>query len=158
MTERLALRELKRTDWSTVHVMAGPATAVPGVIEKLLAATTAEEANQLYWKLENSVVVQYGLFDSAVPLVSVLLAAIIEPLADPVRTSVLELLFQIAMGEGELDEYGNSELGNLCRERAREGLWLLYGQLASRDREVIIEILEVIEPDKERLRSLTEAD
>ncbi len=149
----LATLEIERIDWSSRRTVGGFAVAIPGALKALLEARTAEDATKAYWKLENHVVVQGQLFDAALAVVPVLLAALAEPSPGYVRVTCVELLFQIVHGEAHTLEVvaGNAALGAQCRDAAREGLWLLYRELLSEQREGAREVIEVIERSPDRL-------
>lgn len=49
---------------------------------------------------------------------------------------------------------GNDGLGDACRAKAREGLWLLYRELLTGERDAAREILDIIDPEPDRLRSI----
>lgn len=88
--ERMSLAgaELSRHDWSALRCAGGPATDVPQELRGLLAATNGEERRKHYWKLDNNVVVQGNLYEAAVPVVSVLCAALADGNASPYAHSV----------------------------------------------------------------------
>lgn len=52
-------------DWRSLRTLIGPADFVPTVIDRLLTATTDDEASTAYWELDNRVVVQGQLFEAA---------------------------------------------------------------------------------------------
>ncbi len=142
-------------DWAALRVAGGLADKIPHALERLFRAKTPDEAESAYWGLENCVVVQGQLFEAAEDVVPVLLAALLEPSPSLVRISILELLFQIVSGDSHSEE-PDVALGEKCRLRAREGLWVLYGELKSTHfgwREAAAEIIEVIAPDSRRLPS-----
>jgi hypothetical protein len=124
-----------------------------------LSAATPGEADAAYWKLENHVVVQGQLFQAAESVVPVLLAALVEPRPEHVRASVLELLFQILAGHADETEVAlsNGGVADACKARAREGLWVLYGELQFGHREAAIECIELIETDPTRLAALRDS-
>jgi len=158
-TEPLIEFELSRVDWSQVRDITGPATHVPSSLRELFTARSSEDCEIAYWKLENVVVVQGQLYEAAVYVVPVLLAAI-AVLECPtfVRTTIFELLFQIVHGDSHEEEVlrGFTDLGDRCREKARHGLWLLFRETKSCHREAAIELLKTIEDDQSRLTFLEE--
>lgn len=152
----LAEIEIARTPWNTLRVMMGTAEHVPAALRQLLSATTAAEGDAAYWKLENRVVVQGQLYNSAEFVVPVLLAALLEPRPRHTTIGILELLFQIVSGQSHEDEVllGCADLGDRCKARAREGIWVLYGELMHGLRESAQEIVAVIETDPTRLDAI----
>ncbi|MEV0964717.1 MULTISPECIES: hypothetical protein [unclassified Streptomyces] len=153
MSKSLAEIEIGRLDWTAFRTLGDRTEKVPGALLRLFAAGTEDEAMAAYWELENVVVVQGQLYSAALPTVHVLLAALLDELSADARDLVLELLFQIVSGEADEEErgMGNSALGDLCRDAAREGLWLVYRELGTRRRETAESILERIEGDEARL-------
>jgi hypothetical protein len=148
--------ELQRHPWDALREASGTARNVPQALRKLFAARSPDEAEKAYWQLENHVVVQGQLFESAEHVVPVLLAALLDELPRHVRISVLELLFQIVAGEthDRERELGNASLSERCRQSAREGLWLLYGEWLHGERDAAGDVIERIERDPGRLAAL----
>jgi len=143
----LALLELNNHDWGSLQAIVGPADYVPAAMEGLLACTHPDDIEQYYWKIENHVVVQGQLFESATALVSVLLAALVDSPYRHVRITVLDLLFQIVNGGSHQAEVerGLPNLGDICREEAKKGLWLLYREVLNGESDAALEILEIID-------------
>ena len=98
------------------------------------------------------------MFDASVFLVSALVAALVDPRPRHVRIAVLDLLFQIVCGEPHEEEIarGNHDLTERCREAARQGLWILYRELLTGERDAARDVLEVIEHDSARLLTFLE--
>ncbi|MFC4080142.1 hypothetical protein [Amycolatopsis samaneae] len=155
----LAREEIRRTDWESLPVMGDRSKRVPGSIAGLLLATSNAEAERYYWELENCVVVQGQLFEAAPAVVPVLLAALVEGVSPAAKPHVLELLFQLVAGEAdeEAAARGNPKLGDECRARAREGLWILYGELGGKFDYAARDILDRVEVDRDRFSRLTGA-
>ncbi|WP_101254203.1 hypothetical protein [Streptomyces barkulensis] len=156
MRKRLCEAEIGRHRWIGLHTLGDRSEQVPDALRRMVSGETEEEVMEAYWDLENTVVVQGQLFDSALPVLSVLLAALTEEISVEARDAVVELIHQIVSGESDEEEVerGNPDLGPRCRELAREGLWLLYRELGTRRRENAEAILEAIDPDGERLAVL----
>ena len=143
--------ELGRLDWGKMQCSHGPATKVPEAIRELLAAGNPQEADRAYWKLENVVVVQGQLFESALYVVPVILAALIETERPRfVRISLQGLLFEIVNGSPHAEEEarGFGDLGERCKDAARQGLWLLYRNLYEAEFESNGYLLYILEPEK----------
>lgn len=143
-------------DWSTLHSSLGAAEFVPEAFRQLIDAQSEEEAEEAYWKLDNRVVVQGQLYDSARWLIGPLVAALQGSLTDSARNRVAELLAEIAIGAArDIDSAtGDIELALACREELSRGLWSFYGLLDDNDHRTRLGatyILEVVEPDKKRL-------
>jgi hypothetical protein len=150
---RLYEFELERVSWASLRESTGSATAIPGVLTQLLTASTPEECETHYWRLENYVVVQGNLFEVAEFVVPVLLAALQESSPRCVRISILELLFQIVSGGPHQSELalGNFDLARRCQAKTREGIWILYRELMQDHNSGARDVLEVVETDQARL-------
>ena len=159
MSKSLAEIEISRVDWAAHRQIVGTAERIPAALLDLLNAPTPEAANAAYWKLDNHVVVQGALFQAAEPVVSVLLAALTETRPAHVRASLLELLFQILAGEAAGGEraLSNDPLAQACKIRARERLWVLYGELSKGEREAVMECIELVETDLARLAAFRDS-
>lgn len=161
--------ELARVDWGKLREIRSSfgenivsADYVPSVIKTLLNAINLEEAEKLESSIENHVFVQRGLFEAAEYLVPVLVASLLEVSQGFVINTILALLFEIVSGHPDQSEIdlGNSGIADRCREKAREGLWLLYKLFVSGDstqKGFVFDILEVIETDRARLESFAKA-
>jgi hypothetical protein len=156
----LVQHQLETVDWSAQRVIAGRSGAdVPAAVERLLAASSDDEAEAAYWLLDNRVVVQGQLFQAALPLVDVLLAALAGPLPPIARVYVADLLVEIAKGvpdESELAR-GNGTLEDDVRRAARAGLWLIYSLCLDGDtrlRERGLFIADAIDADRGRFGRL----
>jgi hypothetical protein len=75
----------------------GTAADVPAAVARFLAATTEYYYSES--SLDNVVVVQGNLFEAAVPLVSVLCAALTEDLPDAARREAVRLIAEIVNGD-----------------------------------------------------------
>jgi hypothetical protein len=152
--ELLAEAELGRWDWAALREADGNATLIPVALREMLASTSPEEVEPAYWRIENHVVVQGQLYQAAVQVAGVILAAL-ACVDRPrwVRVSLLELLFQIVNGSPHESEVavGFGDLAEACRAAARQGLWVLYRELLDGERAAAKEILEVVEVESDRL-------
>lgn len=148
--------EISRHPWATLRKLNGTAEHIGSALFELTYAADTDAAKAAYWKIENSAVVQGQLFESAMHVIPCLLALLLEERLRCIRISALELLFQIVAGEADEEEVsrGNADLGDACRAKAREGLWLLYRELLMGEREAAREILEVIDPEVDRWSKL----
>lgn len=151
--------EMGRIAWGDLRTAGGFASSIPRALADLYVASTPEQAQDAYWRLENHVVVQGQLYQAAEQVVSVLLAVLSEERPRYVRISSLELLFQIVVGEPHVQELalGNANLAERCKNKAREGLWTLYKELHQGEREAAREVLEVIEDCPGRLNCFDQA-
>jgi hypothetical protein len=149
--------ELSRHDWGSLATVEGTADGVPAAVAALVAATTREEAKHLYSEssLDNVVVVQGNLFQAAVPLVSVLCAALADELPVAAHQQVLRLIAEIVRGDTHYSEVeaGRPDLAEQAQERARAALWMFYRELlhgVEDNAEYAEEILDYVETDRAR--------
>jgi hypothetical protein len=137
-------------DWSKLIACDGNASAqeVPKAIEMLLFGSP-EERKQAYWKIDNYVVVQGGLFESA-PYAARLLVEKINTNPDKLNIEVLDILFELANGSADsaFVEHGplkGQPIQKLCRETIAEVLPVLSAAKASAS-----------EPEKKTIQDLLE--
>src|SRR5688572_616100 len=90
------------------------ASRIPDAILQLQTATTKDDADRAYWKIDNEVIVQGALYEAALPTATCLLSALLN-CTDVARPKLLELLFQLGNGEPHPSEIalGNSDLDKL---------------------------------------------
>jgi hypothetical protein len=151
----LAIILLNEVNWESLRTIVSDASMIPSAVEALSEALRPEEVEAAYWRLDNHVVVQGQIFDSALALIPVLLALLAGALAEPVRASILELLFQILVGTPDHTEIdrGLLNLAEECRTEIKKGMWLFYSDLFSTEpsvRKVAMEL--VVECDEDELR------
>jgi hypothetical protein len=122
---------IRQIDWSKLREIDGVATSVGIALVRLLTAEKVEDAQSAYWEIENHVVVQDDVYESAEACVGVLIAALIDERPRFVRIAILGLLFQILSGSAsEIElQFNNEKIVERCKGRAREGLWLLVREL-----------------------------
>ena len=157
--------ELARIDWSQLREIRSSfgekivsSDYVPSVIMALLNAKNLNEAEELEWKIDNHIFAQRCLFEAAEYLVPVLIVSLLEAPQGFVKNTFLELLFQIVAGVPDQSEVvlGNFDLGERCRAKAREGLWILYKEFIDGDKvqsAFVLDVLEIIEIDSSRLEA-----
>jgi len=153
MRVTIAEQEIGRISWSQLLDSSGSAANMPVALLKLINAATAEQVQIAYWQLENFVVVQGQLFEVAEYVVPVLMASLLDNRPRYVKIGVLELLLQIVSGQPDEDEIvsNNKTLSEKCKRKAQEGMWLLYKELSSGEKNAAREVLEQLDPDKTRL-------
>ncbi|RKE22079.1 hypothetical protein [Streptomyces sp. TLI_171] len=107
------------------------------------------------YTLDNHLEVNANLFEAAVPAVSVILAALASELSTLARDHLLISLWRLASGDTHNTEQalGRISLGDECRAKAREGLWLIL-QLgltgSADDADTAADLCEVIDLDDNR--------
>jgi hypothetical protein len=150
--------ELNRWDWSNIMECDGPATKIPSAIRELISADTPQEARAAYWKLENHVVVQGGIFEAAVYTVPVLVASWVRndrPTHFVIAT--MNLFFQILAGDvrSEERERGLHDLKERCIAAMREGLWVLYAYYSNPILRLSVgDVIAALDKDEYRLKYL----
>ena len=150
----IAGAEIASVDWSAYTEHDGPATKVGQALHSLLSSTDVASASDAWKRIEEHVFSQGTIYSAAEPTVSVMLAALTDA-QPPWRSGrIVDLLFFIVSGASSDDP----SLQARCRNRAREGLWLLVQRAATHDgwaRENVLEVIEVIAPERiEMIRAL----
>ncbi|MDR5758465.1 hypothetical protein [Caballeronia sp. LZ035] len=155
MSKRPYEVEISRIDWSCFDDVTGSAESVALALHEFLKDNISnEELDAAYWKIENRVVVQGQLFSSAIPVTSVLVASLLEKRSFSAKVMVFEILYQILSGSDLSDDNkGESPILEKCHSMAREGLWLLYHELSGAHAEAALEILDLLELDRNRLNA-----
>lgn len=153
MNDSIAELEIRRIPWHILRESSGFANQIPIALLDMLDSSTADQAQEAYWRLENHVVVQGQLFQVAAAVTSVFISSLLNERENHVKIGVLELLLQIVLAVPHREEIklGNFELGENCKDKAREGSWLLYGELIAGEKAAAYEILKVIEQNKSKL-------
>jgi hypothetical protein len=113
--------EVERYDWSRLRAM-GSASEVPEAISALRRATSAQEAERAYWRIDNVVVVQGALFEAAIPTTTCVVSALYQ-CSEAARPLMLELLVQLGSGEPDPGEImaGNGGIQKLCARELGRG-------------------------------------
>jgi hypothetical protein len=143
-------------DWSKLVACRGYASAeqVPTAVGALFSGSPLER-QQAYWKIDNYVVVQGSLFESA-PYAARLLVDKIKTNPDKLNLEILDILFELANGNagGESVEHGplkGQSIQQLCRDTVAEVLPLLAAarsNASDRERTTIQDLLEAYEEAK----------
>jgi hypothetical protein len=137
-------------NWSTYQVAGGPASSLGTALRDLLLSSDVDEASAAWDEIEERVFSQGTIYSAAEPTVSVVLAALTEDQPSWRSGRMLDLLFFIVTGTSTTD----SSLQARCRDRAREGLWLLARWALVHEgwaRENAMETIEVVAPDRVEL-------
>ncbi|GIF24524.1 hypothetical protein BJ973_008002 [Actinoplanes tereljensis] len=149
---RAARTELGRLDWRSYRAPEAGGPSVPEVFARLLDGGRQSDAAgySLYGRLET----QSMLYEIALPATGVILAALAGGrLEDWVEDEFLTILHTIVYSEPHRTEYelGNDDLAERCVAKARDGVWTLYGILRGSNAEFVLDILEAVDDDKDRL-------
>ena len=143
--------------WHQLRDDVGTAEGVPGAIRDLLNATSAEDAERAYWRLDNRVVVQGQLFEAAPWVVGPLLVGLTRPRPAFVREQVANLLVEIACGgphESEPVDADGVALDARCQAELRRGLSLFYALVddpVPMVRLGALDLLDAVEDNRERM-------
>lgn len=146
-----ALIQAERVDWSSLSCGCGQTGAhIPEKFATLLTATSSNEFIEA--SLEGHVYVQSLLFEVAVPVTSMIVAALHERTSDEVRLRLLDELGFCVGGESHWTEIeaGSPEIEIDCQIAAREGIWALYQEYASGHAMMARMILDAVDTDRER--------
>lgn len=141
---------IEAIDWSSYQVVGGPATMLGTALRDLLLSADVSEASVAWNEIEEHVFSQGTIYSAAEPTVSVVLAALTEDQPSWRSGRMLDLLFFIVRGTSGT----NSSLQARCRDRAREGLWLLAQWALAHNgwaRDNALEVIEVVAPDRVEL-------
>jgi hypothetical protein len=123
---------------------------VPEIFERILAAESASEA--VGYSLDGHLEVETNLFEAAVPAVSVILAALAGPISEFSRGQLIAVLWYIVSGDSHHSEvaFGRSRLGDECRLKAREGIWVILHLAVNWHDETAFDILSLVDLDEGR--------
>jgi len=147
----LVRAELARHDWSQLRCgCGGTASHVPEIFEKILAADSASDA--VGYSLDGHLEIETNLFEAAVPAVGVILAALAGPISDFSRGQLMAVLWYLVSGDSHHSEValGRSRLGDECRLKAREGIWVVLHYAVNRRDETALDVLGLIDLDESR--------
>ncbi|MFF9568320.1 hypothetical protein [Streptomyces sp. NPDC014685] len=158
---RLVEMEIARHDWD--GMLCGCGGSAEHLARDLLQLADGEPGRGLdHFHLEAHVWSAAVLWEPAPAVASVALAALADDAAPTVRERFLDLLQRLVAGESTDGESARQgfDLPERCRGLARQGLWLLYGEvMANRSlgtAGAAFEILTVVEPDRARLQRVRE--
>ena len=95
------------------------------------------------------------VYEVALPALDVILAGYAEHPPVWVESEFLNALHGIILGEPHESEMelGNGDLVDRCRERARDGIWVLYARLSTFNADFLMDILEELDTDKDRFQA-----
>ncbi|MEV0492322.1 hypothetical protein [Streptomyces atratus] len=122
----LVRAELDRHHWDGLRCGCGEsAEHVPMMFDAIIEAETARD--MIGYTLDDHLELGTNLFEASVPAVSVILAALAGELSPMARGHFLITLSRMVSGESYSTEaaLGRTHLGDECRARCREGLWVV---------------------------------
>ncbi|GAA3884146.1 hypothetical protein GCM10022275_34710 [Tessaracoccus defluvii] len=146
----VAERMVEEVDWPSYRVAMGPATTLGAALHALISSGNVDESSAAWNEIEEHVFSQGTIYSAAEPTVSVMLAALMDDQPSWRSGRILDLLFFIVRGVSVTDP----SLQGRCRDRAREGLWLLARWALTHEgwaRDNVLEVVEVIAPDRVEL-------
>jgi len=157
----LACKMLELAQWESLHADGSNASFVPGALKSLIEAADDQSAEAAYWRLDNRIVVQGRVFDSARALAPVLLALLAGELSPSVRVRILDLLFEMQGGQVHEEELarGGAAVGTDCTRIIQEGLWTYYACLLSKDARVrrsAVDLIGQLDQDSNRRSHILE--
>jgi hypothetical protein len=151
---KLVSAELQRHDWRALRCGCGDsAEHVPLMFKAIIDAETPRD--MIGYTFDDHLELNSNLFEVSVPAVSVILAGLAGGLSSLARGHFLITLWRMVGGESHDTEeiQGRIRLGDECRARTREGLWLIV-QLglagSADDADMAADICELIDLDDER--------
>jgi len=133
----MVFQEFQRYNWAQLRrAPLDDATRVPFDLERLALATDSKAAEHAYWCIDNVVVVQGALYESAVATVPCVLS-VLQQCTDIARPFLLELLMILSHGEASLDEIavGNTTIAQDCLREVCRGIALYFDLLEHGTRE-----------------------
>lgn len=121
--------EAERYNWSRLRA-AGSASGVPKALVSLQSATSEQEAQEAYWNIDNTVVLQGSLYEAALPATACAVG-ILPRCTAVARPWCLELLVQLGSGQPDPSELvaGNTNLRELCIHELCRGVAIYFDLL-----------------------------
>ena len=158
---RKTLGQLDDVDWRTLRTAHGTAERVPAALRELAAARDSAERKSAYWNLDNYIVLQGTIYDSACAAVPYILDILLSSESTGLRIAAYDLLIEIARGVPDPGIPATDDLRHACRGTIASG-WHAYAQdlLASREgaiRRRALDLVTTLDDDVEELRSLLAA-
>jgi hypothetical protein len=93
-----SLARLSEVDWSSLRTAHGTAEHVPAALEALVAARSPEAIRDAYWRIDNTVVLQGTVYESACAAVPFIVEILRTAGSDPLRVAAYDLLIEIVRG------------------------------------------------------------
>ncbi len=140
MTSNFIDQTIEKYDWSRLFTSTGDACAIPERLRGLISAATEPEALHWYNLLEDYIVVQEGVYESALPSIDVLLAAINNcQITNIAIVYIYDLIYQVIHGVTALDAIrrGNSGESDACKALVLPHLTLLQSKCVPEAEEIL---------------------
>lgn len=93
---------LRSLEWSDIRSQSGSCQGVPDALMRIASSDDKEVRSRSYWDIENSVVVQGGIYDGAFFTIPFLLQICVMA-GSSGKSEALELLYEIAAGATSFD-------------------------------------------------------
>lgn len=158
-------RPLNSVSWSTLATSHGHAAHVPGAL-KSLASEDGDVRSAAYWQLDNSVVLQSDLSESAFYVVPFVIDLLRE-LPIPARALIYKLLFELANGSAldtvtvRLPNGTDIALEEATHREVAKGLDLYFRDVHSDDLATsygALELLSVLDLEQDVVKARLKAD
>lgn len=136
---------LKSIDWASQEVLRGTGEDLRAALTAFLACPDSSQVGAVWWDIENVVFAQNTIYGAAPATVEVMIAALADERPSFMRGWILEALRFLVMGESADDP----SLQVRCRDRLREGAWLLAYLARStfgEERQLVLDLLEQADP------------
>jgi hypothetical protein len=160
---RKELAHLDEVDWPSLHTAHGTAEHVPIALRALAGARDADQLFHAYWKLDNYIVLQGTVYESAYFAAPYILDILLSSSWAPLRVAAYDLLIEIARGVPDPGQQWTPGLGvpedlrKACREIVASALDAYERDLASGDgvvRRRALDLLTSLGDLKGNLRTL----
>lgn len=138
-TIRKGLAQLDEVDWRSLHTAHGTAEHIPVALRALANAQTAGQLFDAYWRLDNYLVLQGTLYESAYFAVPYILDVLLSSQRPRLRVAAYDLLIEIARGVPNPGRpwtpppNAPEDLREACRELITSGLAACVPDLFSGD-------------------------
>lgn len=144
------LKQLNEVNWSSLYTAHGTAEHIPIALNALASAHNADQLLDAYWKLDNYIVLQGTLYESAYFAVPYILQILFSSQWSQLRVAAYDLLIEIARGVPDPGLVWNpppdtpNNLREACREVIASSLTAFEPDLYSDDTTVRCRALDLI--------------
>ncbi len=150
---------LEKIDWSKLRQAHGDASLVPTAIQELIS-NDSDKREAAYWKLDNYIVLQSDLYESAYYVIPFLLE-ILKSDSTVGREHVYALLSEIANGYAPENitiniNNKNVPLGDACRSLVSDSVQLYLSEVENKDSEFRSSALDLLMTLKEKSELIKE--
>jgi hypothetical protein len=162
---RKGLAQLEEVNWSSLKTAHGTAEHVPVALRALAGAQDASQLFDAYWKLDNYIVLQGTLHESAYFAVPYIVDILLVSRWAPLRVAAYDLLIEIARGVPDPARPWTpvpgapEDLREACRKVVASGLDAYEPDLGSQDpavRRRTLDLLTSFDDSEGHLKTLLE--